>query len=171
MKNITSCNNLVQCYNCNKNGFFCTTPCGADYNTCPLCHNRDFINRSYIDDESMYIKYFGDIDNIELDDVFEENSFCDSCRIIFKVGCTHACNGCTDDVYNGHLLGKWKYKGEEYIGMPQFDSIDEWFHEIKNIEMLQWICPNNGILCSKSSYPIKTHPKYYTVCNLPNKPN
>ncbi len=278
MKNIVSFDNDVQCYSCNLNGFFCYTPQGADYYTCPLCRNYDFKNGSYIFDKDLYDKYFdnkdlydknsindnenntcddentivdnenntcddentivdnenntcddkntivdnenntGDDENNTGDDehntgddehntcddentiVDEENNtedeenntedeenntedeenntedeeisindipnFCDSCKIIFKVGCIHACNGCTDDCFNGHLVGKWKYKGEEYIGMPQFDTIDEWLNEINNIDIIEWICPNNGLHCTKGSYPKATYPEEYTICEL-----
>ncbi len=229
MKNIVSFDNDVQCYSCKLNGFFCYTPQGADYYTCPLCRNYDFKNGSYIFDKDLYDKYFDnkdlydknsindnenntcDDENTIVDDennteddentiVDDENTteddentteddennteddenntedeeisindipnFCDSCKIIFKVGCIHACNGCTDDCFNGHLVGKWKYKGEEYIGMPQFDTIDEWLNEINNIDIIEWICPNNGLHCTKGSYPKATYPEEYTICEL-----
>ena len=164
MKNIVSFDNNVKCSSCKLNGFFCYTPAGADYDTCPICNNHDFVKGSFIFKKSLYRKYFGD--NSDLDENYENHDFCDSCRILFYVGCRHACNGCTDDCYNGHLVGKWKYKGEEYIGMPQFDTIDEWFNEIKNIEILEWICPNNGLHCTKGFYPKETNPQYYVDCEL-----
>lgn len=85
---------------------------------------------------------------------------------MFQFGCTHACNGCTDDTYNGHLIGKWKYKENEYIGMPQFESIDEWSNEINNIEIIDWVCPNNGLICKTPVYPIITHPEQYSSCDI-----
>lgn len=59
---------------------------------------------------------------------------CKNCRIIFDNGCLHGAN-CYDRVYNAHFISKWKYRGEIYVGMPQFDTIDEWEKELKNIEI------------------------------------
>ena len=42
MKNIITFNNNVECSSCNLNGFFCYTPNGADYTTCPLCNNAEY---------------------------------------------------------------------------------------------------------------------------------
>lgn len=169
MKNIVSFNNNVKCNSCDENGFFCYTPSAADYNTCPICSNYDFVRGGYMFGNALYIKYFGD--DIDLDKVYENYNFCGSCRILFSVGCIHACNGCTNDCYNGHLVSKWKYKGEEYTGMPQFDSIDEWYSEIKNIEILEWKCPNDGLHCTKGSYPKVKYPQYYGYCKLNKNKN
>ena len=37
--------------------------------------------------------------------------------------------------------------------MPQFDIVDEWYNELKNIAILKWICINCNKRCAKSSYP------------------
>jgi hypothetical protein len=42
--------------------------------------------------------------------------------------------------------------------MSQFESIDEWLKEYNNIEVIEMVCPNNGIHCVKSYYPKSTHP-------------
>lgn len=131
----------IKCFKCNTNGFYCETPQGADYNTCPLCGHHDFYQGSYIYNKKLHEKYFGlNIDDNEED--YLKYSFCEKCKIIFDVGCVHGSNGCTDNVYNGHFISKYKYNNVEYIGMPQFDSIDEWFNEMPKIEILKWCCPN-----------------------------
>jgi hypothetical protein len=56
--------------------------------------------------------------------------------------------GCTSDIYNGHFIGKWRYKEETYTGMPQFSSLDEF----KNINVLEWICINNGMKNEKNLF-------------------
>jgi hypothetical protein len=135
------------------NGFFCYTPQGADYNTCPLCGtSSDECKLNYDDYPS-----FSDGGDV-----------CDKCKIIYDVGCTHACNGCTDDCYNGHLVGKWKHipSNQIYTGMPQFDSTEECKVELHNIIILEWICPNNGMHCTKGFYPKSNNPQYYHTCKL-----
>jgi hypothetical protein len=94
--------------------------------------------------------------------------YCENCKIVFEIGCTHGCNGCTSDVYNGHIVGKWKYGKEIYVGMPQFDCLNDYLDNISNIEILKWVCPNNGKIssCSASHYPKLKYPKYYSLCNL-----
>jgi hypothetical protein len=127
-------------------------------------------------DEEVYNKFFPIENNNEL---YKKYFFCSKCRIIFDRGCIHACNNKTNriliesemetlntDCHNGHLIGKWKYNNEIYIGMPQFDTIEEWYNELKNIEVLEWICPNNGIHCTKGFYSKDNYPKYYSQCSL-----
>ena len=48
MKNITCVNSLQSCFICKLNGFFCYTPDGADFETCPCCGNKDFLNSTKI---------------------------------------------------------------------------------------------------------------------------
>ena len=87
---------------------------------------------------------------------------------MYKVGCTHASMGCTDNTFNGHFIGKWKDKStdEIYIGMPQFDTPEEWIEKANSIEIIKWICPNNGLHCSSGHYPKSTHPQNYYECEL-----
>jgi hypothetical protein len=156
MKNIISFNNRVKCSSCCVNGFFCYAPEGEMYKTCPLCQNDDYISELYEDNRTHYNQLFSEENN---SDIYQKYDFCAKCKIIFVVGCKHASSNC----YNGHLISKWQYDGEEYIGMPQFASIDEWYNELKNIKILEWICPNNGLLCCKESF---TDPP---LCSLQNK--
>lgn len=165
MKNLDKIYNNVKCYDCNLNGFFCYTPFGADYHTCPLCGAFDYMGDVATND--IYDKWC----EIDL-----EGYYCHKCNILFQTGCTHKSKGCTDDVYNAHLIGKYKYKDIEYIGMPQFDSVDEFIEEIitnnmKNIEILEWICVNNGWHCKgdKHGYPKSKYPTHYDQCYLIKK--
>jgi len=164
MKNVTQFNTKQYCYNCKKDGFYCYTPCGADYRTCPLCDSSD----DFLGESEEHQKRFEDLLNNynSDDDIRTDNLFCTRCRIMYKLGCTHAANGCTDDTYSGHFIGKYEYNGNLYIGMPQFDSIDEWFDHANEIKILEWICPNNGIVCTKAYYPIEKHHDQYSICRL-----
>jgi hypothetical protein len=163
MKNLVKMNTTAKCYDCEISGFFMYTPQGADYYTCPCCTEYDFVNTC---DEELFKKYF-DRDN-RGSSIYEKYKFCSSCKIIYDIGCRHAENGCTSSCYNGHFIGKYKYRDEIYIGMPQFETVDEWYNELKNIEILEWICPNNGIHCTKGYYPKIKFPKYYSECSLCN---
>ena len=164
-KNIDEFTGEAKCYECKINGLYCYTPQGADYYTCPLCENHDFFHGSF--ENKLWNKYFGDDIYDKIYKIYGENLFCSNCKIIFSIGCVHGCNGCTDDCYNGHFIGKYKHNNIEYIGMPCFDSIDEWYNEIKNIEILEWICPNNNSLfCDKAYYPKTKYSQYYKKCEL-----
>ena len=161
MKNIITFNNNVKCSSCDLNGFFCYTPKGGDYITCPLCNNPEY--GTYTVKPEYDINKFYDDEN-DLRNIL----YCDSCRILFKLGCIHAENGCSQSIFNGHLIGKWQDKttNETYNGMPQYDSLDEWYNEVNNIKILGWICPNKSWHCNKAAYPEVTHPKSYTQCSL-----
>ena len=154
MKNIIQFNSSATCYRCNLNGFFCYTPSGAAYNTCPVCCDDECNNDDWYWSEEYKI--------------LEDANYCRKCRILYTIGCTHACNGCTDDCYNGHIVGKWKIISTNtiYIGMPCFDSELECQSNLNNIEILEWICPNNGLHCDKGSYPKTVFPQYYNKCSL-----
>ena len=181
MKNLVQVNTLVKCSRCNNmSGFFVTTPGGADYTCCPLCESYDFLSSTpeinekhgFVTRSQEIVKFIDNSEEIEND---ENNKFhlkfCRECRIIFDIGCMHGCNGCTSDVYNAHFIRKWKYRGEEYIGMPQFDDIEEWFQEVNNIEILEMCCPNRGIICDRPGYSKDKYPQYYPDCEKMLKKN
>jgi hypothetical protein len=88
-----------------------------------------------------------------------ELNFCDGCCIMYDIGCTHASIGCSDDVYNGHVIGRWKHKttGIVYNGMPKFDSTTEWIDSAMDVEILDMVCLNNNYHCDKSYHPIPAH--------------
>ncbi len=131
-----------------KCGFLCSTPHGGDCKTCPCCDHT--------------VK-----DNYYKDDVFEDYEFCDRCGIIFDIGCAYEVRGCTSDIYNGHFIGKWRYKDQIYTGMPQFASLDELHSEIADIEILEWICINHGAYSDSTVfYSYDKYPQYYMPCPL-----
>ena len=168
MKNIVSFNNIVKCNICNINGFFCYSSQNEGFVTCPLCQNDDYMNDLYESSEDIYNKYFTK-ENLQDTpiEIYKKYLFCGRCRIIYNLGCIHSHNKkITSNCYNGHLVGKWKYKDEIYIGMPQFDTIEEWYTELKNIEILEWICPNDGFHCAKIEFDDQ-----YTDCELKKKLN
>ena len=144
-------------------GLFCTTPCGADYETCPYCgtddHFNSYVNNSENDDEKYYDKinnekhtkydflYKDEYEN----DMRRTYNFCANCKILFQIGCMHAEFGCTDGVYNGHLIKRWKDKKTniEYNGMPIFDSVDDWFNHVNDVEVIEKFCSSNGARCNR----------------------
>ena len=159
VKNIQHLQGVQKCRPCNMNGFFCYTPSGADYNTCPSCGRNDFLNF-----ESRCTDQY---DFLFLDDAYEEDNrykyqYCQLCKIMFEVGCMHAAQGCTDNVYNAHFIKQWKFDKEYcskqnldnviYEGMPQFEDVDEWFNIANNIEILEMYCPHDGNHCLKGYY-------------------
>lgn len=121
----------VKCVRCSKLGCFSTTPFGADYNTCPVCN------------------YMTDAD-------FESDlCWCSNCYIVYDLGCKHANNGCTDDVYNAHLITLYKdiRSGVQYSGVPIFKTKEE-LYNLKYVQVLEFICPNEGKICEKTSNPV-----------------
>lgn len=181
MKNLIEIRNAVSnssfrndCYRCNKTGFFCYTPQGADYHSCPLCGAYDYMHDTIDHSDSQEAKdleavYDADHANNVGVDMRVINFFCGNCRVFFDTGCVHACNGCTDNCYNGHLVGEWRYKSLSqvvYTGMPQFDSPNEWFECANDVEILKWVCPNRGMHCTHGSYPKSSHPHRYSQCDL-----
>ena len=127
---------------CGKEGFFCETPNGGDDLTCPCCDCS--VEKWVLEDYDF--------------------AFCKKCCILFESGCVHAVNGCTSDRYNAHFIRKWKHNNEIYVGMPQFDSIEEMYAEMPRIEILERICIHNGMNCEKAAYPKQTYPQYYSGC-------
>jgi hypothetical protein len=159
MKNLVFAPGRVTCSCCNAGGFFCTTPEGASYHTCPFCGGTDGVTND--DDDFLY--------DAEKNPYYElQMHYCPSCRILFNLGCTHAVNGCTDDVYNGHVICQWKLKGHShvYTGMPQFADIGEMISELHKVEILSWVCPNKGAHCTCGAYPKESNPKMYIDCAL-----
>lgn len=113
MKNLIKLQTKVNCSRCSTRGFFTQRGYDCDHD-CPMCGEKsemDWLDKSNLTD-------------IQIDDIICD-TFCLSCRILFGEGCTHGENGCDSNTYNSHIIGKWEYKGETYIGMPQFDSLEE----------------------------------------------
>ena len=154
MKNLVQLNTLSSCSWCKTSGFFCYTPDGADYHTCPLCTTNDFLRSTKL---QQYDEFYDE----HCDDEWDNRiafSYCASCKIMFDVGCVHAVNGCTSNVFNGHLISKWQDKTtmEVYTGMPQFASTDEWFERATDVHVMDMVCINTASnigYCKHSSYP------------------
>lgn len=166
MKNIIQFNNNVTCGNCNIRGFFTTTPNGGDYTTCPLCGEADWDYKFYgKDTHREYIEKYGYIEKGMVMLGHTSFNFCGNCNVMFNSGCMHASNGCDSSVYNGHLVRKWKYDNNIYVGMPCFDNDAEFFSKVKDIEVLEELCPNNGSVCHKGCYSVREYPEHYPKCN------
>jgi hypothetical protein len=173
MKNIICIKGLSNCSYCHMDGFFCETPSGSDYHTCPCCGKPDF--KYLVTSEARFTKRLNLTNTEQLtkydflkkeeydDDMRNTFDFCDSCNIIFELGCTHSSRGCTDDIYNCHFISKWKNKvtNEEHNGMPQFENSDDWFDNVNSVEVLEMYCPHNGNRCKKTHYEITSLP-----CNI-----
>lgn len=172
MKNIICVKELTKCHCCNMKGFFCLTPSGGDFETCPCCGKDDFLNvahgyykpiktHDFFTNEVKYTYPPTKYDFLQEDeydnDMRNTFKFCDSCNIIFELGCMHSARGCTDNVYNCHFISKWKNKvtNEEYKGMPQFENSEDWFNNVNNVEVLEMYCPHNGNKCKNTTYEIK----------------
>lgn len=142
MKNIVRYNTKVECYWCGKLGYF-TTEMGVTYDPyqCPLCEWPCY-ETGINDDISYYLS----------DNAYK---YCDRCSIIYQIGCKHNDRG-VDSISNAHLISMWRYKGELYIGMPQFQSIDELNSELRSIEILEMCCPNKGLICKHTNTPISS---------------
>lgn len=160
MKNVLCVKSMHYCFCCNLKGFFVETPDGADFNTCPCCGKKDFLNSS-VNYTSLPNKYKFLYEDEYEDDMRYVYSYCDDCKIIFEVGCMHYAGGCTANVYNCHFIKKWKDKitNIEYEGMPQFDNEHDWFDNANNVEVLEMHCPHNGNQCKKGRYAVEDYCK------------
>jgi len=147
MKNNTNVKQVQKCYHCGLEGFFCYTPNGANYETCPCCGEYDLLSNNKEPDKYDFL-FEDEFDN----DMRRLYYYCKCCKIIFELGCKHCIVGCTDDTYNCHFIKKWKDKltNIEYQGMPIFDDEDDWFNNVNNVEVLEMCCPHNGYKCSKT---------------------
>lgn len=152
MKNIScECNMKLRCYLCKVIGFFCYKPEDGEYVSCPCCKENDYLSRIYVEETHDFLnedEYVNDMRNFY--------NYCETCRILFEVGCTHIRVGCSCDVYNAHFIKKWTDKTTNviYDGMPQFDNNDDWFHNVNNVEVLEMYCPHKDGKCAATSYPI-----------------
>lgn len=142
MKNLIV-NKGQSCERCNNDMIFqVTTPVGADFHTCPLCGN-----------------WTDDLKEEELDLFLEELEclYCKRCNIVYYYGCSHAVNGCTDDLYYGKIVTSYTYQGNVFNGMPQFESIEECTKLLKESQLLlNWECmciQNSCKGCPKAYYP------------------
>lgn len=154
MKNISSIeypdNHITKCYkNCGLKSFICETiePNNLNKITCSLCHKANTLDNK----TNMF--------------------YCDKCTVLYSLGCIHSVNGGNDNLYNGHLISKWKMKatGDIYYGMPSFATQEELNEKFDGIEIMQMVCPNGGTVCANAFYSKEKYPHVYIKCDLPNK--
>lgn len=143
MRNIQLSETKVACSHCHQKGYFtCTPQYDANYNTCPLCFSPDFIDG--YNSFRCGVEFFENVlqnchGNREL------YKLCPECKIVYKL----------DESYhnkmneNATLISKWEYDGVNYTGMPQFDTIEEWFDKINDVIVLETICPSENNVCSQ----------------------
>ena len=173
IKNVSMLKNGISCSRCHVEMFSIETPFGSDYVTCPLCeHWSEHGGSSDIISDIL--------DKREKETGIEEDLlyYCEKCNIMFRVGCTHAVNGCTDDVYHAELIKSYKvenkvllemlkqtflpnelnsiiyeYLFDTFIGMPKFTSLKECEQIFQNLT-LNWYCTCNksNSQCSKGVY-------------------
>ena len=118
MKNVVDIDTKVICGCCRESGFFSFE---STTMTCPRCDMT-------VDSDH----------DVECGNDFY--SFCKYCGIVFDpFGCSHNDN---EFLHNAHLIKEYEYKGHTYIGMPLFESVEEWKNEWENVKVLQWYCPN-----------------------------
>ena len=144
----------IACHRCGEKIFAITTPNGADCITCPLC--RKLIAHS--DDNMVKVN----------EDTYM--TYCTNCKIIFGLGCDHAENGCTDNVYYAEFIGELT-NNKTSIKMPIFGSHDEIKYVLektkyKHICMCKGKCQTDQ--CPEASY--KNYPNMECQCkfNLSN---
>ncbi len=157
MKNTQTVNGMESCIKCKMKGFFCYTPDGADFNTCPCCGKDDHVNSISAKRDKYYFLYEDEYcDDMRCPRKF---NYCEFCKIMFKVGCVHNVLGCTDNVYNDHFIQSWRDKttGIDYVGMPQFEDTDDWFENANNVEVLRMYCPHKAAVCSRQRNPTVAH--------------
>ena len=134
----------IPCDRCNIKMFAGSTPNGADCVSCPLCDDVFYIGEDELD--------------IDID-----SYFCKKCGILFNLGCIHALNGCTSDIYHAELVHSYQIDGIETIGMPVFDSLEELTKLFPNMSLkFVCTCTDETRRCPEGSYDYN---KYYNITN------
>jgi hypothetical protein len=141
-----------KCHKCHTAGVFTHTTSGGDAIVCPFC--RKFLYDDMIDYEDNYDQYYS------LEHHTSEYIICDNCLIPFQMGCDHAIEGCSDNIFNAHIISQWFDHDIDklYIGTPKFDNLDEFINA--NIEILELICPNRLIPPCPNAYYTAIKNKY-----------
>lgn len=137
------------------NGYYVETPSGGDYTTCPVCTKSCCCRDPPGTNELCKHQHF---DNTKYEGAIH---YCRSCKILFSWGCTHACMGCTDDIYYGMLISSFTYKGTKYTGQPVIpnDFFNDFLVELTDVEF-KCTCFLNG--CEVFGYyPPDKYPQYY----------
>ena len=163
MRNLTEPIETNRCKSCKAFGSFCTTPSGGDHITCPSCCRYDYVNsyrENYHGEKDIRKKIWdADVED-EGEDLVDVGNFgipfCNSCGIVYDIGCMHSNREGTDSVFNAHVIAKWKNLGTDEIhdGMPFFESELDWVNNINKVQILKWTCLNDGLHCSKSFCPV-----------------
>lgn len=132
IKTVKIPNQGISCYRCKKNIYPIQYPSGGDCITCPLCGRSSL--RSNIDDAE----------------------YCFDCKIIYKSGCQHAENGCTDNIDYARFIYSIHYGDKTIIGMPKIESEQHAINFLKNYDYT-WICMCQGQChsnqCIHAHYP------------------
>jgi len=121
-----------------------TDPCGTQM-LCPFCGNMnafDFSDNFYAFSDTNSIKdtnmgFLADLEPCPAPYYY----YCEKCKTVFANGCRYTDR---DMTWNAHLIGKYSFEGETYIGMPLYETIDEWLRLSPKVQVIQWICPNGG---------------------------
>ena len=98
----------------------------VDCITCPICATMFKMTR------------------VKCDIINDNIYFCDTCKILFQVGCVHAYNGYSNNIFYGKLIYEIMDK-ESFIkrGMPIFESYDDMLKLINNVKY-KWLCMCEG---------------------------
>ena len=153
MKNIVSHQSKV--------GYICNPDECENTNRCPFCggynatydnihHKLDFLREQYewpCNDPPYYL-------------------YCSSCKTIYNHGCDYTDQNKYGHVFNAHLVGKYMFNGDTYIGMPYYENVDEWIEMSPKVTILEWVCPNEGKVDPKATYTEEER-KEYCSCRLP----
>ena len=131
------------CMMCNETIYNYHTCSGGDYSMCVLCGDL-------CDDEKTGYMSFSRVWPTSGD-------YCGKCNILFRKGCLHAQEGCTDDISFGSLISSFEVDGKQYTGMPKFKA-ENGFTLGKVIKNITWHCMCRGRcqkMCTNAHYKAK----------------
>ena len=147
MKNIPFPEGGYNCPDCNLNIYALLTLNGMDFTTCPICNYT----------------------NINNPDSLGGFYFCEQCHIIYDGGCVHSYSDkMKDSIFYGRLIESYTFLDEYYIGMPQFESIEECQRLLADLS-LNWKCMCN-LACQKCPVALRQEDLYYECYCLENEP-
>lgn len=137
---------LLSCPRCRTRGHFVETPFGGDQVTCPFCGQSSDL----IDEDT-------DVDCAE-----DTLRYCAGCRVVFDYGCTHASNGCTDDVCHAVLVDSYELDGRRQAGMPRFCEPPTLSQLLSLKLRLRSSCDRQ--VCSRASYQGSENYHHVAAC-------
>ena len=144
---------MGECGNCDKSGYFTCYPGGGSEIECPFCNEIYSFEDNYeICDNSVRVKY-------NLDKELEKDLYyCYECHNIYMSGCTHADNGCSENIDNAIIV-----KIDDNI--PKFRTFEGFVDGIKNKSLYGTCnCHNEKKRCIKEYYKRKE----FSRCNINN---